>query len=119
MHLKAGWICAVLLMTGTVALQGCRNLPEGGNEAAEATAETLLTPAPDLPKPWVSPIDLSEKTELLDFEYVIPPDAAARAVVRGWMTTQAERLKTEARSEERRVGKGGVSTCRSRLSPEP
>src|SRR3546814_15961613 len=79
MHLKAGWICAVLLMTGTVALQGCRNLPDGGNEAAEATAETLLTPAPDLPKPWVSPIDLSEKTELLDFEYVIPPEVRKSA----------------------------------------
>src|SRR3546814_19093119 len=109
MHLKAGWICAVLLMTGTVALQGCRNLPDGGNEAAEATAETLLTPAPDLPKPWVSTIELSEKTELLDFEYVIPHDAPDRAVWRGWMNTQAERMTKEATHTERKSAGEGKS----------
>src|SRR3546814_14131504 len=80
------------------ALQGCGGLPPGEetNEAAEEAADALLTPAPDLPKPWVDAIDLSEQTELLDFQYVIPPEAAARAPLRDWMTNQAARLKARA-----------------------
>jgi hypothetical protein len=87
----------MLLTAAALMLAGCDGSPtDDTNEAAEAAADALLTPAPDLPKPWVDAIDLSEKTELLDFEYVIPPDAAARKVLRDWMTTQAGRLKAMA-----------------------
>lgn len=91
-------LCAVLLSMAAPALQGCGGLPPGEetNEAAEEAADALLTPAPDLPKPWVDAIDLSEQTELLDFQYVIPPEAAARAPLRDWMTNQAARLKARA-----------------------
>lgn len=96
MAFKAGWTSATILVAGAFMLHGCGGLPPGSNEAAEEAAENVLTPAPDLPKPWVSAINLSEKTDLLDFEYIIPPDAAARKVVREWMTAQAERLKALA-----------------------
>lgn len=105
-------IFAALLLTGGVlALQACGGLPEAGNQAAEEAANELLTPAPDLPKPWVDAIDLSEKTPLLDFQYVIPPEAAARKVIRDWMTGQANRLKAlalkSAESDEAASKEGG------------
>lgn len=96
MRHMAGWKSAAVLIAALLVLPGCGGLPQGNNEIAEETANTLLTPAPDLPKPWVEAIDLSEKTDLLDFEYLIPPEAAARKVLREWMTTQAGRLKAQA-----------------------
>ena len=81
---------------GALLLQGCNEQADTGNEAAVEAANVLLAPAPDLPKPWVDPISLSEKTPLLDFEYVIPPEAAARRVIREAMTKQAEKLKAMA-----------------------
>ncbi len=92
---KAARACALMLI-GAFSLLGCDEQADDGNEAAEAAVNTLLTPAPDLPKPWVEAIDLSDKSDLLDFEYVIPPEAAARRVIRDWMSTQAERLKAQA-----------------------
>src|SRR3546814_16907466 len=81
MKMRSTALCAVLLSMAAPALQGCGGLPPGEetNEAAEEAADALLTPAPDLPKPWVDAIDLSEQTELLDFQYVIPPEEIGRA----------------------------------------
>lgn len=93
---KVEWTCAIFLTAGAFALQGCGGLPGGGNDTIDAAANNLLTPAPDLPKPWVSAIDLSETNAVLAFEYVIPPEAAARKVLRDWMTAQAARLKAQA-----------------------
>src|SRR3546814_613788 len=65
MKMRSTALCAVLLSMAAPALQGCGGLPPGEetNEAAEEAADALLTPAPDLPKPWVDAIDLSEQTE--------------------------------------------------------
>lgn len=111
MNVKSVLAISALLLAGALALQGCGGLPQGSNEAAEDVAENLLKPAPDLPKPWVSAIDLSEKTPLLDYEYVIPPEAAARKVIREWMMKQAARLKAEAlqsaQNDEKSSREGG------------
>lgn len=110
MDWKALWTPAAVL-AGALILQGCDEQADVGNEAAEQAADVLLAPAPDLPKPWVDPIDLSEKTALLEFEYVIPPEAAARAVIRNWMTDQATKLKAmalkAAQQDQRSSREGG------------
>src|SRR3546814_8467419 len=79
MKMRSTALCAVLLSMAAPALQGCGGLPPGEetNEAAEEAADALLTPALDLPKPWVDAIDLrseehtSELQSLMRISYAV------------------------------------------------
>src|SRR3546814_18979163 len=61
-------------------------------------------------------LGMSEPTKGLDFAaYVAGRPASARKQIRNY--ERRERKLRDTRSEERRVGKECVSTCRSRWSP--
>jgi len=80
-----------------LALMGCGGLPNDnavddngiGNSQLDDVAETASVSR-------VSAIDLSETTPLLEFQYLIPPEAAAVPAVRDMMTAQAAKLKASA-----------------------
>src|SRR3546814_15324756 len=69
-------------------------LASGGGSASASTAEQPAPPA---------------------VQAIIPPGAEAPA--RPFLRADGPR-RTDSRSEERRVGKEGVRTCRSRWSPD-
>src|SRR3546814_18064329 len=62
--------------------------------------------------------DILAKADAAGCEVVLPSDAAIAAELKeGAETTTVPIAAVPPRSEERRVGKEGVSTCRSRWSP--
>lgn len=73
-----------------------KNLQEGDGSSVEQSAAA---------------IDLSDKSALLDFEYVIPPEAAAYPTVKNWMMAEAktlrERAENDARADEEAAKKAG------------
>src|SRR3546814_6486000 len=100
---------------------GARNDDHGGAGRgfqsglfAEAATMSLDAAIPDPPVAPLRPfLDAPDVTELV----INRPCEVGIEGRRGWSWEQDERLSAAWRSEERRVGKEGVSTCRYRWSP--
>src|SRR3546814_13700080 len=72
--------------------------------------------ASDIPWPTI-PLSTGEKVRLDDQGYTLHRDAPNRADRKAVLDAFWKEYGQFQRSEERRVGKEGVSTCRSRWSP--
>src|SRR3546814_20145356 len=105
------------LVRSSEAMEGSRTpaAAPGGAATTNAQSSEAAGEAPRTEDPPPRPID-----ELLaDLDELVGLDGVKHEVKLVTNLLRLQKLRLERRSEERRVGKEGVSTCRSRWSPYP
>src|SRR3546814_15920293 len=111
---KYGTLCAVILFAAVLSVLGWRGWQwYQGHEASQAMGyfEALERAAGQPGDDAVARVKAASKTLRTDYAST---GYASRGVL---VAAQALQSRNDLRSEERRVGKECVSTCRSRWSP--